>query len=365
MRRRGLAAGAHPARLRWLLALLALVVAVGGVVVLIHWSSRTGQEPGAEGRPARAGIRPAHVPTGPHSFSAAGPAQLIPRSGAYLGAFVQPRAVASAQARALIEAVTSFEGQLGHRLGIVHVYHPWAAPFPSLADQYFVSTGSTLLITWGGTPDTRAIVAGRYDGMIRARAEAIKALGHPVLLEFRHEMDRPNLQSAMHSPADYVAAWKHIRAIFAAVGASNVGWVWCPTAQGFADGRAPAYYPGDREVNWVCADAYSASPGQPLGAVIRPFLSWAAHRPKPVLIGEFGVHGDPQGWASWLAGTGQLARQNAQIKALVYFDARGRDSQGRPYDYLLSGNPAATSTFAALLGEQYFSPRHTQPGDGP
>ena len=360
MRQRGLAGGTRVARLRWLLALIAVAGAVVGVFFLLQGGNGADQETKAGGTPASTRVPPADNRDSPQAFSNAGPAPLIPRSGAYLGAFVQP---GDASARGLIGAVTSFEGQLGHRLGVVHVYHPWAAPFPSAADRYFASTGSTLLITWGGTPDTRAIVAGRYDAMIRARAQAIKGLGRPVLLEFRHEMDRPDLQQTVHSPADYIAAWKHIRAIFAAVGADNVGWVWCPTAQGFADGRAPAYYPGDSEVNWVCVDAYSASPRQPLSAVIKPFLDWASRHPKPVLIGEFGVRSDPQGWASWLAQVGQLARRDPQIKSLVYFDADGRSSHGRPYKFSLSGNPAATSTFAALLAEQYFR-LHTQPGDG-
>ena len=60
--------------------------------------------------------------------------------------------------------------------------------------------------------------------------------------------------------AAYVAAWDHIRAIFTAVGATNVSWVWCPTGIGFEDGRAKPYYPGDNEVDWVCADVYSSPP---------------------------------------------------------------------------------------------------------
>ena len=61
----------------------------------------------------------------------------------------------------------------------------------------------------------------------------------------------------MGSGRDFVAAWDHIRAIFAAVGVKNAAWVWCPTANGFnPDGRAAAFYPGDNKVDWICADAY-------------------------------------------------------------------------------------------------------------
>lgn len=370
MRNGGLIVRTHVARW-WRPVALIAAVAGAGIVVGLVFVPNGGRQNGPAARathaPASASVAPpaspsASFPQWQGSFSDAGPAQLIPRSGASLGAFVQPSGQASSGA--LITAVTSFEQKLGHRLGLVHMYHPWGAAFPSAADKYFAATGSTLLITWGGTPDTLAIVAGHYDAMIRARAEAIKRLGRPVLLEFRHEMDRPDLQSSVHSPADYIAAWDHVRAIFAAVGADNVGWVWCPTAQGFADGRAEAYYPGDSEVNWICVDAYSTSPLQPLSSVARPFLAWASHHPKPILIGEFGVRSDPRGWKDWLAQVGRFAHQDPQVKSLAYFDADGLSSQGRSYEFSLNGNPTATSAFAALLAQSYFSPSQTQPGDG-
>jgi hypothetical protein len=356
---------------RRLALIAAAAVAVGAVAILVILSGTTARRQPAANRaaagndatvptsrsaaPAPKGPRPTATPRVLPGTPVPDPASdgpLVPNSGAYLGAFVQP---SQDTGPAEIAAVVSFEHQLGHRLGLVHVYHTWTAAFPSAADEYFADSGSLLLITWGGTPDTKAIIAGKYDAMIRARAEAIKRLGHPVLLEFRHEMDRPDLQWAIHSPADYIAAWDHIRAIFTAVGADNASWVWCPTANGFQTGRAQAFYPGNNEVDWVCADAYSASPSQPLSAAAGAFLSWASHHPKPVLIGEFGVSGDPAGWAAWLAGVGQMAMRDSQIKALAYFDADGSNSQDRAYTFSLSGNPTARSAFAALLAEPYFS----------
>lgn len=273
---------------------------------------------------------------------------LVPATGALLGAYVKP---ARYTAPEQITAVQSFEHQVGHKLGIVHVYHPWASPFPSPADTYFADSGQVLLLTWGGEPDTLAIVHGNYDAMIRTRAIALKALGRPVLLEWRHEMDRPDLQAAMHSPADYISAWEHIRAIFTSVGATNVSWVWCPTAWGFQTGRAAAYYPGDNQVDWIGADAYSATPAEPLSGVLQRFLSWAAQHPKPIVIGEFGVAGDQARWASWFTQVGEIARQHPQIKALAYFDSTPA-SGGQT----LAGHPSAVASFGRLLDQAYFTP---------
>ncbi len=278
---------------------------------------------------------------------------LVLRHGTLLGAYVQPAAYTS---RGLINAVLAFERQVGHPVRLVHLYHSWDSTFPSPADRYFVDSGKVLLLTWGGVPDTWAISSGKDDALIRAVAQGIKSLGHPILLEFRHEMDRPNLQSAIHGPTAYIAAWNHIRAIFAAVGATNVGWVWCPTAWGFQSGRAQAFYPGNREVDWVCADVYASSPSQSLRAAAGPFLLWATHTRKPVIIGEFAANGNPARWAHWLRAAGRLAESDPQIKAMAYFDANGKDSQGRPFHYWLGNQPGALSVFARLLAQPYFQP---------
>ena len=288
-----------------------------------------------------------HIPPTPRGHS------LVPARGAYLGAYVQP---ASYTQQGEIAAFQAFEGQLGHPLQIVHVYHRWRSSFPTSADRYFVDRGKILLLTWGGAPDTRAIIAGLDNAMIRARARALKALRHPILLEFRHEMDRPNLQWTIHGPAAYIAAWDHIRAIFSAVGATNVSWVWCPTGYGFQVGRAQAFYPGNSEVNWICADAYASSSAQSLSQAAGPFLRWAARHAKPVILGEFAVGGSPRGWASWLTAAGALARSDPQIKAMAYFDANGADSNGNPFQYWLGNQPAALNAFGRLLARPYFHP---------
>jgi hypothetical protein len=280
-------------------------------------------------------------------------ASLIPTSGAYLGAYVAPT---SYTPDAEIAAVQSFQRSVGGPISLVHNYHPWYSPFPNAADQYFVKSGKVLLLTWGGTPDTKKIVAGDYDSLITERARAVKRLHRPILLEFRHEMDRPNLQWAMHGPKNYIAAWDHIRKIFTKVGATNVGWVWCPTGWGFRHGRAQPFYPGNSEVDWVCADIYAVSASQTLQDAAHPFLSWARHTHKPVLIGEFAAGGSPAAWPRWLLAAGVLAEFDPQIKGMAYFDANGTDSQGRSFQYWLGDNQPALRAFRQMLSWPVFRP---------
>ncbi len=313
--------------------------------------------PGGHPSPgASSGSGPGSTSPGGHPAGTAW--QLIPSRGAYLGAYVEPEAYTPS---ATIAAVRSFQRNVGAPITLVHTYHPWDSPFPNRADRYFVDSGKVLLLTWSGTPDTRKIVAGDYDAEIRSRAEAVKRLGHPILMEFRHEMDRPNLQWVVHGPKNFIAAWDHIRAIFSRVGADNVGWVWCPTGWGFDNGRAQAFYPGNNEVDWLCADIYSASSFQPLQVAAEPFLRWAKTIGKPVMIGEFAANGSSSSWPSWLLAAGELASADKQIKGMAYFDANGTDSQGRPFQYWLGGNGSALRTFGELLSWPVFHPVSASP----
>jgi hypothetical protein len=331
------------ARPRWrLAALTAVATAVLAIAVPIGIgiaASGTPKSPSNHSRPVAQGRAPS--------------ALLAPAKGAYLGAYVQPTAYTW---QAQVAAVRSFQQQIGSPLELIHVYHPWYDPFPSPADRTFVDAGKVLLLTWGGTPDTRKIIAGQYDQMIMARAQAIRALHRPILMEFRHEMDRPNLQQVVHGPAAYIKAWDHIRAIFRRALANNVGWVWCPTGYGFQLGRAQAFYPGNAEVDWVCADIYSFSPAQSLAQAAAPFLAWASHTRKPVIIGEFAVNGSASAWPTWLGAAGRFVEKRPQIKAIAYFDANGKDSNGNPFMYWLDDHQHALRSFARLAAIPYFHP---------
>lgn len=279
------------------------------------------------------------TPSGP---VAAGQGPRPPARGAWFGAFLQ---TADPTAEGRTTAVAAFERQLGAPLTIAHTFHPWESAFPSATDEAFLDDGKLLLLSWAGT-DTRSITLGRYDAVITERARAVKDLGVPILLRFRWEMDRPNLQTSVHSPADYIAAWKHVRTIFTTVGATNAAWVWCPLATGFADGRAQQYYPGDDQVDWICADAYAGRELQSFQQLMTPVLEWAKDHPRPILVGEFGVSSARGGdQSTWLQGARTFAAANPQIKGMVYFSAK-RDTKP-VYDSTLS-SPGSVAAFKAL-----------------
>jgi hypothetical protein len=326
-----------------------LALFVAALLVLTGCSS--GSTPAQSSPPTSSSASPTASATGT-GFGTAIEGPKPPATGAWVGAWVKPT-VPNQQGR--ISAVADFEKAIGRPLDIVHVYHQWTDVFPSSADIQFVHQGKILMISWSGT-DTKTILSGADDVQITQRAEGIKILGAPVLLRWRWEMNRPNLQKSIDTPADYVAAWKHIRSIFTAVGATNVGWVWCPIATDFLATDGPAYYPGDDQVDWVCTDVYPGPTDESFAAVSAEFMAWAAQHAKPIVIGEYGSQSSNPDKSQWIAGAAAYARQHPQIKAMVYFDA-DRVVNGKTRDFRLEGTTGPLQAFQAMVGDAYFDQR--------
>ncbi|HET6529745.1 MAG TPA: glycosyl hydrolase [Actinoplanes sp.] len=279
-----------------------------------------------------------------------------PRTGAYLGAWIKPEELTQA---GRVAAVGGLEADLGRRLDFLNTYRRFEQMVGTESDLEFLSQGADLMISWA-TGDNRSILAGEHDQLIREQAQAIRAVGKPVLLRMRWEMDRPNLRATMWSGEDYIAAWKYVRAIFRAERATNVSWVWCPTAEGFIRGDAPAFYPGDDQVDWTCVDVYAGNVFQPIGTLMGPFLRWAAQRPKPIIIGEFGVAKawGSAGRAAWLRDAERTFKANPQIKAVTYFES-DPDGNGPTQQFQLTGDRPAFRAFAEMTRDRYFNPGRT------
>jgi hypothetical protein len=276
-----------------------------------------------------------------------------PKTGAYVGAWIKPDELTHA---GRLAAVDTLETDLGRPLKIVNTYRRFEQMVGTSSDKEFLGQGATLMVSWA-TGDNRSIVDGAEDRLIVEQAKAVKKIKKPVLLRVRWEMDRPNLRATMWSGADYIAAWKYIRAIFDREHVTNVSWVWCPTAEGFQRGDAPAFYPGDDQVDWTCVDVYAGANFQPIGQLMGPFLQFAAQHPKPIIIGEFGVAKawGSAGRAAWLADASRTFKANPQIKAVAYFESDPAGN-GPKQQFQLTGDEPAFSAFARMSKDPYFNP---------
>ncbi|GAA1617424.1 glycoside hydrolase family 26 protein [Catellatospora bangladeshensis] len=312
------------------------------------------------GSPPRADRGIAVAPSGPAGTRpplASGGPVAAPPSGALLGAWVRPASLTQA---GRVTGVLDFERDLGRRLDIVHTYRRLREEFGTSSDRTFLKSGATLMFSWTGGPSAEVLL-GEHDELIRERARQSRDLGTPVLLRLRWEMDRPNLLAEVGSPDEYVAAWRHTRELFAAEGADNVSWVWCPTEQGFATGRAQDFYPGDDQVDWTCADVYAGSTLTPIADLLEPFLHWAAARPHPIMIGEYGVS---RAWtapqrADWLSAAHHVFRTNTQIKAVLYFESNP-DNRTPAGEFALRPDPTPFAAFHTTAHDPWFNP-HPEP----
>ncbi|MES9537255.1 MULTISPECIES: hypothetical protein [unclassified Actinomadura] len=257
--------------------------------------------------------------------------------------------------------IVGFEQRLGRRLDIVQSYRGWKSDFPGALEESVAEGNRYLLLTWDGA-DTREIVQGEHDELIAKRARAVKALGKPVFLRWSRDMDKSTNQRSVHSAADFTAAWKHVREIFKRERVDNVAWVWCPTARGFSGANAGSYYPGDDQVDWICADA---QPGadydyRDLSEALKLFTEWARGRHKPIMIAEFGV---PKSYgprrAEWLREAAKTL-QDPQVKAVVYFnsDEQAKNARDKRRAYSVTGDMHATSALRELATAPYFNPRN-------
>ena len=280
--------------------------------------------------------------SGPYPTTGRGP--VPPAKDAWFGALADPYNTTAPQE---VLALNNFEQLVGRQVVIAHSFHPWSDTVPSAFDYDIVHNGQIDLLSWAGT-DTRSIESGVYDAKIRATAEAIKSMGAPILLRFRWEMDRPNLAAVIHSSADFIGAWKRVRSIFTQVGATNAGFVWCPTQTGFANGSAAQYYPGDDQVDWICADVYPGQSMPSFASMMAPVLQFARQHDRPLMIGEVGVTQQPNdARATWFAQMKTVLAEQPQIKAVVYFYNTHRSLAG--HDYTFSSDPADLAAFKALI----------------
>jgi hypothetical protein len=245
--------------------------------------------------------------------------------------------------------VAAVESLLGHKEDLDHIYEAWTSTFPGWREAWDNLNGRVPFVSWAPT-STAAVNSGRYDGLIRQRAATVKAAGYPILLEWFWEMDGNRNKHIAGSPASFIAAWRRIHTIFDKAGVTNVSWVWCPNAWGFATGAAQKFYPGDAYVDWICANGYNWAPGRKgdewrsFEWVFQPFYDWGSARGKPLLVGEFGVQERKPGEkAQWLRDAATVLTTNfTDIKAVVYFDVKRR------YDWRIATSASAQSAFRAF-----------------
>jgi beta-mannanase len=167
-----------------------------------------------------------------------------------------------------------------------------------------------------------------------------------------------NRRGTHDGPAEYVAAWRHVHAVFAAAGATNVRWVWCPNHRSIPDAAwndAARYYPGDDAVDWIAVDGYDRPSVRPATAasLFTPILGEFAGR-KPLMIAETGSDGHDQARAARFVDDLHEAIDTGAVPAaaVVWFDT---DKRG--HDWRVDGTGPAATAFRRLARDPRLTDR--------
>jgi beta-mannanase len=248
--------------------------------------------------------------------------------------------------------VVTAESQINRHSAIIHWYSQWAdqsGVFSPTVVNLLNSVRahrSTPMITWEpwlGPPVSKnpyplkQIAVGAFDGYIDTWATGLAAYGHPVLIRFAHEMQGNWYPWGAgvngNTPADYIAAFRHVHDRFALNGARTVQWVF--GADGDPYGSFPAlsnFYPGDAYVDWLGAEAYNWGTTQ-------SWSSWKSFRfdfglaysrlaalspSKPIMIPEIGTVEQGGIKAAWVQEAGaDMRRYFPRLRAIVWFSENG------------------------------------------
>jgi hypothetical protein len=209
-----------------------------------------------------------------------------------------------------------------------------------------------------GTVSLRSIASGSQDAAITTWAQQAAAYGHPFFLRLNWEMNGGwfswgTTSSNQNTPADYVAAWRHVHQIFVNAGATNVKWVWCPNIDPYnAMTKVSRLYPGKDYVDWTCLDGYNF--GTPWTS-FRELYESSYDRimklapSKPMLIGEVASTERNGSKAAWIGSMfSALAKRFHHIHGLVWYDVKG--SGGHPKDWPIESSKTSSAAFRKGIG---------------
>ena len=318
------------------------------------------------------------VPSTPPAFARVVSA---PAHGALIGAYLPP-------APFDIRALDAYSGISPKAPAILMWYQPWADKgpheFDAAACLSVYQRGAIPMITWEPwDPGTNAnfvknpavqpayklsaIVGGTYDDYIRRFARGVKSVRGPVMIRLMHEMNGNwypwSGTTNGNTPAQFIAAWRHVHALFAEEGAKNVTWVWSinhESVPAISENHFAAYYPGDAYVDWVAMSGFNWGTTSPV-STWRTFdqryripLAYLKTLHKPVVLAEFGTVEQGGNKAAWITDAyAQIRTRHPEVKAVVYFNSleKGPDLV---QDWRITSSPVSRRAYSAAVGQPYF-----------
>ena len=260
-----------------------------------------------------------------------------------------------------VREIDDFARTAGIPVAMYEWFQSWAgnAPFDAARAQAAVDRGALPILTWepwapGAGVDQPGyalarIIDGTHDAYIAAFARQVRAWGGRLGIRFLHELNADHYPWGFgvngNTPAQAVAAWQHVRRVFAAEGAVEALWIWCANVH--ADGTASfaSLYPGDSAVDWVGLDGYNGGTALPWGGWRSPREVFGASladldelSERPVVLTEVGSAEDGGSKAAWIGELFDLVAEEG-VAGLIWFE------HDKETDWRVQSSPAAAAAF--------------------
>jgi len=312
------------------------------------------------------GLIGCHKLIGTAEVNSNGPVEVvIPEHGAYTGAFMD---FGEEEDDVSLETIEDFEELVGKHQAIIASSSYWGEQnFPIRNLSVIWRHGSLPLVFWSPwdkpyeenrAPDRfnlNAIIAGEWDRYIDQWADAAKAFGKPMIVDFANEMNGewfpwsgtyyggsqwvPERKNWL-GPENYKAAYRHVVDRIRRRGATNIKWLFHTNNYAYPMETwnfAPSYYPGSDYVDWLGLSVYGQQfkdePNPDIPSLVDwPYQEMCGLDPnKPVMITEWGTGefpysmSDPGGIRKpeWIRQALELFRTRyPRIKAAIYWHER-------------------------------------------
>jgi len=279
-----------------------------------------------------------------------------------------------------------FIAATGTTPAVVDVFEDWSLDRPlqrGIADTV-AARGARLSITWEPWDSTgshthqpdytlASIIDGDHDAYIDGYAVSIRQYGHPVTIRLMHEMNGNWYPWGAgvngNQPGQFVPAWQHVHDRFAALGVTNVTWMWAPNA--VYQGAAPLgpLYPGDAYVDAVGISNYNwgelphdsaSTHWRTFGSLFDPSIAeLRSLTSRPVWLAEGGSSNSGGSKAAWLAEMLAELRHRPEVAGLVWFD---QVDARRGVDWRIETEPEAVAAWrAGFLARQRLNQNGSTP----
>lgn len=264
------------------------------------------------------------------------------------------------------ELLTTREALVARHPAVVNFYIADPSSFPLSRVRTIRDHGSVPMVTlefWSTqTGGVSTVTNGSKDAYLIAFADAAKEYGGEVWLRPLHEMNSNWYPwagaTAGNSAAQVVAAWNHVRQVFASRGAGNVKFVWCVNNESVPNTAAnsiQAYWPGDANVDLLAIDGYnfgtsaSWSTWRTFGGVIgSSYAAVTALSAKPLFLAETGCVEQGGNKAAWITDMfASLAVRYPRIAGVCWFNVNDTSADT---DWRIDSSPASLTAFNAAVG---------------